>query len=45
VHHDAGVGQRVAHADGPAASSSEPMDAAWPMHKVAIGERMNCMVS
>jgi hypothetical protein len=29
----------------PAASSSEPMDAAWPMHRVATGGRMNCIVS
>ena len=29
----------------PAASSSEPIEAAWPMHSVETGGRMNCMVS
>jgi hypothetical protein len=29
----------------PAQSSSEPADAAWPMHTVETGERMYCIVS
>ena len=29
----------------PAASSSEPIEAACPMHSVDTGGRMNCMVS
>ena len=29
----------------PAASSSEPMEAAWPMHSVETAGLMNCMVS
>ena len=29
----------------PAHSSSEPIDAAWPMHIVVTLGRMNCIVS
>jgi hypothetical protein len=29
----------------PAASSSEPIEAAWPMHNVDTAGRTNCMVS
>ena len=29
----------------PAAKSSEPMEAACPVHSVETGGRMNCMVS
>ena len=29
----------------PAVSSSEPIDAAWPMQSVLTGRRMYCMVS
>ena len=29
----------------PAHISSEPIEAAWPMHTVDTGERMYCMVS
>ena len=29
----------------PAVNSSAPIEAAWPMHMVATGQRMYCMVS
>ena len=29
----------------PAQSSNEPIEQAWPMHSVATGGRMNCIVS
>ena len=29
----------------PAASSSEPIEAAWPTHKVDTAGRTNCIVS
>jgi hypothetical protein len=45
MHHDAGVGSEKRLPLAPAASSSEPIEAAWPMQTVEMSGRMYCIVS
>ena len=45
VDQDPGVGQGKLLPLAPAVSSSAAMDAPWPMHRVATGLLMYCMVS
>ena len=45
MDHDPRVGQGLALSVAPAASSTAPIEAAWPTQYVATGQLTNCIVS